>query len=146
MDKAAEILRSLEIDEGFFIQLVVFVLLFILMKIVFLDKLLEVLKERESKTHALSKAGQTLSNEAEELEKKYNEMVKQIYIKAQEKLHGEKESIHAEQVRRYKTFESEVLEQEDAQLKKIRLEIEHLKKGVLDSKNQLEDSLLKKLV
>jgi F-type H+-transporting ATPase subunit b len=145
MDMLINVFTSLGVDYTVFIQFGIFVVLFAVLKVVWFKKLREVIIERENQTVKLQKNSEDINREALNLQDKYNDLLSEVYAKAQDKLHEEKDSITEELQKKYKSVEKEVHEVEEEEIKKVKEELSKTKDQIFSEKENLTNQLISKL-
>ncbi len=145
MDILLNVLEALGVDKTIFAQFGIFVFVFIVLKKLLFETVLDVLREREEKTVITEKNSDELMNEVAKLEQQYNATVAEIYQKYQNKFSEDKKEIMQEEDKRFKMHEKEILEKEEIELEKINTELEQLRNEVFAHKDSLKQELMSKL-
>jgi F0F1-type ATP synthase membrane subunit b/b' len=140
------IFQKLGVDQSIFYQFAIFIVLFAALKATFFNKLLFVIQTRESKTTKLNDEAGDKFKEAEKLSEKFDNEIQ----KASEEAHSKMSSIKNESLKKImdeqKAQEAKVLAAYEEEKKAAISEVEAKREAVLQSANELSDSLVNKLV
>ncbi|MEC7277548.1 MAG: hypothetical protein VXV96_14610 [Bdellovibrionota bacterium] len=146
MDMIIGIFQKLGVDQSIFYQFAIFIVLFAALKATFFNKLLFVIQTRESKTTKLNDEAGDKFKEAEKLSEKFDNEIQ----KASEEAHSKMSSIKNESLKKImdeqKAQEAKVLAAYEEEKKAAISEVEAKREAVLQSANELSDSLVNKLV
>ena len=145
MDAINKILVSLNIDETFFYQMGIFIVLFFVLKIVFFERLQEVIKLREEKTVKRKEMADKRFAEAEELLLRYREKMKKANVEGREIYNRYKREIIDEDKIRLKRAEEQVNVEFEREVGALRDEMTHQKGELLKNSDTLSSKLVDKL-
>ena len=140
-----EILTQLGIDQSFFYQFGVFIVVFFLLKVVLFNKLLFVIETRESKTTKLDSHADSKLGDAEELGKKYQAELDGTNQSAQAMLSSEKEKIKKSEALKIKAGEVQVASKYSEKRSLVESEVAASKDAILGQANQLSNDLVSRL-
>lgn len=146
MDQIVAIFNQLGVDATIAYQFVIFVVLFMVLKTVFFDKLQFVLELREAKTTKLDGAADKKFGEADKLANEYDEKIKTISGQAQHHVSEVKATAITRQKTAIKKLEEELEEQIEKDRNEFMKEIEVKRSEVLKNADQLSDGLVQKLL
>lgn len=146
MDQVVAIFNQLGVDVTIAYQFVIFVVLFVLLKTLFFDKLQFVLELREAKTTKLDGAADKKFGEADRMAQQYEEKIKQINGQAQHHLSEVKASALVRQRDAIKKLEEQLEVQVETERKEFMQEIEIKRQEVLKNADQLSEGLVQKLL
>jgi F-type H+-transporting ATPase subunit b len=143
--ESVDVFRKLGIDSTIIFQFLIFLGTFFILKVLFFNKLLFVLEQREGKTTKLESTANDKFAEAEKLANKYSEQVRETNVKAQE-IFSEKKTLTIDKERaRFKSVEADVNKELDAQRSEIEKEFQVKKEQLLKNADALADELSNRL-
>ena len=145
METISKILESLNIDETFFYQMGIFIVLFFILKMIFFERLQEVVKLREEKTIKRKEAAEQKFIEVEKLSSIYQEKMKKANMKGREIYNHKKRRIIDDEKIRLKKVEEEVNVEFENEVGAFRDKAECQEKELLKNSEALCDKLVKKL-
>ena len=90
MDKIIQIFTQLGADQSIFYQFAIFIVLFVLLKVVLFNKLLFVLETRENKTTKMEELANNKFSQADKLSKDFEEEISATRLNSIEKSNEEK--------------------------------------------------------
>lgn len=146
MDMILAIFTKLGADLTIVHQFVVVVFLFILFKIVFLDKLLFVLDLRESKTTKLEHEANEKFATSEKLAEKYNKKMSEVINESQKALNLKKEEINSKNQQLLKAKEKVLSEELDAKRAQYVKEMEGQKDAIFSAKEEISKEIINKII
>lgn len=146
MDLILSVFQKLHVDHTVFVQFGILIILFLVLKVIFFNKLQFVLELRESKTTKLEDNANKTFTEAETLSKKYKDEVDKAYVQAQEKYNKRKTEILERERDAVKSAESEINKDVEVERAKNVAELDSKKKEVLDNADGLAKNLVEKFV
>lgn len=146
MDQIVVIFNQLGVDATILYQFIIFVVLFILLKTLFFDKLQFVLELREAKTTKLDGAADKKFGDADKLALEYEQKMKAVNAQAMSHVSEVKNKAISEQKTEIKKIESELDVQVEDQRKKFTQEIEAKRVEILKNADSLSDGLVQKLL
>lgn len=145
MEKIINIFQSLGVDESFFVQFAVVVILYFLLKVLLFEKLQYVLELRENKTTKREDGANKQLNEAEDMALKYKESMNKIQQEAHQLIVRKRTEAEEKQKNEIKLKSKEL----EKKLEKLRVqytaEIDSKKDDVLAQADQLAGQLVEKL-
>lgn len=145
MDKIIQIFTQLGADGSILHQTIIFVALFIILKFVLFNKLLFVIETREGKTTKMEDLANNKFQEADRLEKSFEEQVSKTRLASIEKSQEEKNAALKELSKRKTSREREIQTGYDAKKSEIEAEFEVSKQKVMENVTQLSDELAQRL-
>jgi len=145
MDKIIQIFTQLGADQSIFLQFVIFIVLFVLLKFALFNKLLFVIETREGKTTKMEELATNKFQEADRLAKSFDEQVSQTRFSSIEKSQEEKNSAMKELGKKKTTREREIQAGYDAKKSVVEAEFEVTKKKVMENVALLSDELAQKI-
>ena len=145
METINKILESLNVDETIFYQMGIFIVLFIILKFVFFERLQGVIELREDKTTKRKEAADKKFAEAEELSLRYQEKMKKANIEGREIYNRHKKQIVDEEKVRLKKAEDEINVEFEKEVENLRDEMSHREKELLKDADGLCSKLMEKL-
>ena len=146
MDQIVAIFGQLGVDSTIAYQFAIFVVLFVLLKTLFFDKLQFVLELREAKTTKLDGAADKKFGEADKLAAEYDEKMKAVNAQAMNHVSEVKTKAIHEQKSEIKKIEEQLEDQVESQRQQFMKEIEVKRAEVLQNAEQLSDGLVQKLL
>lgn len=145
METVQAIFDQLGIDSSFFYQFAVVVVMFILTKILFLNKLQFVLEKREEKTSKLEDgAGETL-DKANQILTDYQAKIEHAYQLSQAELTEHKQNVMHKENARLKQAQAENDKKTELAKNKVKEEYEAKKSSVLKDSDELAQLLVGKV-
>ncbi len=145
MDTVGAIFTQLGADLTIIYQFAVVLILFLLSKVIFLNKLQNVIETREEKTIKLENSAESTFEEVSKLEETYKAKIDSAYQKAQEILNSKKSEITREQNSLVKKNEDEVQEFIESERSKYEKELNAKKSSMTTEVEGLADSLINKM-
>ena len=131
MDQLTQMLSQLGIDNTFYYQFVLVIILFPISCFVLFNKLLFVIENREEKTTKLESQADGKFEKVKELEEKYNERLEEAYSQAQQNLNTSKNKIIEEQTGIFKDEEKKINEYLDKTIDEERTKVLNQKDEIL---------------
>ncbi len=128
------------------IQLVVVVIFFIINMHLFFGKLLEVLRERESKTTLLEENAEKTIEKAKSISEAYRAKIDIAYSDSQKKLKALKEEIVDKEDKIHKSEEATIMKEIEKEREKIIDEVSLKRHAVLKETQSLASDLVNKIV
>lgn len=145
MEQIAAIFKQLGADETVAYQFIIFLVLFLILKFIFWNKLQFVIELRESKTTKLEEGANKKFSEAEKLKDNYNSHIEEANKKAQELLNQKKNEVIQSQRTKVKEvgskLDGEVATQREAFMK----ELEGQREAIMKTADGLAGDLVSKL-
>ncbi|MBT3584360.1 MAG: hypothetical protein HN509_05620 [Halobacteriovoraceae bacterium] len=145
MEQIFDIFKSLGADGTFVHQFVVFVIAFMVLKNIFFNKLLFVIKNREDNTTKLEENANDQFTEAEKLAEKYKLEIDKANSQALGKFQKNKEAILKEEGEKLRTAESRINSDFNAKRDVFVKEVAEQRTAVLAKAPTLSNSLVDKL-
>jgi F0F1-type ATP synthase membrane subunit b/b' len=145
MDKVIQIFTQLGADQSIFYQFGIFILLFILLKLVLFNKLLFVLETRENKTTKMEELANTKFSQADKLSKDFDEQISATRITSVEKANEEKAVAAKKMAEAKSSKEKEIQAMYTEEKSKIEANFEVTKKNVMENVSNLSQDLVAKL-
>lgn len=146
MDNVLAIFATLGVDSSILHQFIVFTVLFVLLKIVFLDKLLFVLELREGKTTKLEHEANEKFAKSEKLAEAYNKKMNEVISQAQRDLNAKKESIKAKNQQLVREKDKQLSETLDSKRKAILQDLESQKDKIFGAKDEISKEIINKII
>lgn len=145
MDKIIQIFTQLGADQSIFYQFGIFILLFILLKLVLFNKLLFVLETRENKTTKMEDLANSKFSQADKLSKEFDEQITATRLSSVEKANIEKAEA-TKKLSEAKAIKEKAIQAMYAEEKnKIEADFEITKKNVMENVSNLSKDLVAKL-
>jgi F0F1-type ATP synthase membrane subunit b/b' len=145
MDSVIAIFTQLGADQSLAYQFVIFVLTFILGKLLFFNHLQRVLETRTEKTVGLEDSAEAKFEEVNKLSQEYKEKISEANKEAKSKLTTEKSEIIKTEEKRYRDYEKDVNSQVDEARKKVLSEIDEKKEQVMNEAEGLAANLVNQI-
>ena len=145
MDKISKILVSLNIDETFFYQMGIFIVLYFVLKVILFERLQEVIKLREEKTVRLKEAADKKFAEAENLASLYREKMKKANVEGREAYNRHKRKVVEEVKIHLKKVEEQINIEFEKDSSTFRDNMALREKELLKNSDMLCSKLLEKL-
>jgi F0F1-type ATP synthase membrane subunit b/b' len=145
MEAIQKLLGQLEIDQSFFYQFAVFIVIFFLLKVVLFNKLLFVLVTRESKTTKLEETANKKFQEVEKLAKKYTDKIDEYNDEALVNINKKKSEVTGQNATQIKEEEKRINKNFEAEKAKITSQILEQKSAVISHADGLSADLIEKL-
>lgn len=146
MDQIVVIFKQLGVDQTIAHQFIVFVVMFVLLKTLFFDKLQFVLELREAKTTKLDGAADAKFGEADKMASEYEEKMKSVNAQAMNQVSEVKAKALSKQKTELKKIEDELEDEVEAKRQQFMQEIASKKEAILKNADQLSDGLVEKLI
>ena len=144
MDAILKIFKQLGADETFFYQLIIFVLLFIILKYLFFNKLQFVLDLREKKTTKLAEQADKKLQQADEFAHEYRQKLDKTYADIQNSALSQKNRIVEKEKDIYKEAELQVGQQIEQEKQKFYAEATKKKETLVQATDELAKELVGK--
>ena len=144
METLLAIFEQLKINSSVFPQFAIIVVVYFISRFLFLNKLQNVLEQREEKTVKAETGAEDLFTKVEDITKKYKAQIEDAHKKSKSFLNEKKTNIMNEQDKRYKIFEAQVGSYLDANRKELKTEFESKKTAILADADNLSEVLLNK--
>ena len=145
METINKVLQSLNVDETFFYQIGIFIVLFFVLKVVFFERLQGVIELREDKTIKRKEAADEKFAKAEELSLRYQEKMKKANIEGREIYNRYKRKIVNEEKIRLKKAEDRFNVEFEKEVEMLGDEMADREKELLNSADELCNKLMEKL-
>lgn len=145
LESIVNIFKQLGVDATIWYQLIVFVVLYPLLKVLFWNKLKFVIELRESKTTKLEAGAKDKFDEAEKLSKKVDEKISHANDEAQTYLKAEKVKALDTETSNFKAKEKVVLDDFSKSLNDFQVEMNSKKETVLSEADTLSKNLVERL-
>lgn len=145
MDQVSAIFSQLGANDTVIIQFVIVILMFILCKFIFLNKLQFIIENREEKTTKLEASADDLFEKASKLSDKYKQRIDEAHLKAQKIILDKKAEVLEIERQKMKKAEEEVNNYVESSKSKITNEIATKKAEILSEAGHLSDLLINKL-
>ncbi len=143
--ESVDVFRKLGIDSTIIFQFIIFLATFFILKVLFFNKLLFVIEQREGKTTKLESSANDKFAEAERLASKYSDEVRETNTKAQG-IYSEKKTLTIDKERaRFKSVEAEVNKELDVKRTEIEKEFQIKKEALMKNADSLADDLSNRL-
>ena len=146
VEKIGKILASLNIDETIFYQMGIFIALFFVLKMIFFEKLQEIITLREEKTIRRKESAEKRIVEAEEWESLYREKVKKADREGRRIYNRQKREIVEKEKARLKRVEDEFNVEFEKEVSAFKDEMHHQEKELLKNSDTMREKLVEKLV
>jgi F-type H+-transporting ATPase subunit b len=146
MDQVAAIFKQLGADESAFYQFGIFLIIFLLLKHLFFNKLQFVLELRESKTTKLEEEANKKFHQADKLAEKYNARMIQANFEAQKILQDKKGEALAKSRQEIKQTEKKLNDELEQRRREFIADADTQKASILAASDSVSDDLVKKLV
>lgn len=146
MEQIVAIFNQLGVDATIAYQFAIFVVLFVLLKTLFFDKLQFVLELREAKTTKLDGAADKKFGDADKLAAEYEQKMKSVNAQAMNHVSDVKAKAITAQKSEIKKIEEQLEDQVESKRKEFMQEIEVKRGEILKSADQLSDGLVQKLL
>ncbi len=146
MDAILNIFKSLDIDQTFFYQFALVVVLYAVLRSLFFSKLQEVLDLREAKTTKMEDGALGKLKSAEELAKKYKTKIDEAKSEAFAIIHKKKEEVVAREGKTIKEHEKALELKANQERKEFESEIEGKKASILSQAESLSQELVTKII
>ena len=143
--ESIDVLKALEIDSTIIFHFIIFLVTFLVLKLLFFSKLLFVLEQREGKTTKLESTANDKFAEAERMANKYNDEVQETNVKAQALFTSKKSEIIDKERARFKEVEATVNKELDEKRKEIEAEFAKKKETIMQNADQLAGELSNRL-
>ena len=145
MDSVIAIFSQLGADESLLYQFGIFVITFILGKVLFFNHLQDVLETRTAKTVGLEDSAEAKFEEINKMSKEYKEKISEANKEARSNLDNKKTEIIKKEESRYREIETEVNSQVDEERKKVSSEINDKKEQIMNEAEGLASNLVDQL-
>jgi F-type H+-transporting ATPase subunit b len=145
MDKIIQIFTQLGADQSIFYQFAIFIVLFVVLKIVLFNKLLFVLQTRENKTTKMEELANNKFGEAEKLSKQFEEEISKARMTEVEKTSLVKNEALKKIADRKSAKEKEINAVYEQGKQKIEKEFEVTRLTVMENVSTLSTALVEKL-
>ena len=145
MDQVLDIFSQLGIDGTVFYQFALFIVLFVVLKKAFFNRLLCVIEEREAKTKGLLETAELNLQKADALAGEYNQKIGVFRREAQEVLDKNKQKIDQEREVLVKKEQGIALEAFALEKKKYFQEMKAQKKEIVKKAEGLSEKLVQRL-
>lgn len=145
MELVLNIFKQLGADSTFFTQFVIFVIAFILLKVVLFEKMKKVIEERESNTTGLAEKAKEKEEEANILAEKYQGEIDQAQAAAQNKFQEEKVRILEGERAVIKKAEDESFATVEKEKKEYASDLQVMSKELMGSSSDIADQLVDRL-
>lgn len=145
MDKIIQIFTQLGADQSIFYQFGIFILLFILLKLVLFNKVLFVLETRENKTTKMEELANNKFSQADKLSKEFDEQISATRMTSIENANEEKTSATKKMAEVKSLKEKEIQAMYTEEKNKIEAEFQVTKKNVMENVSNLSQDLVAKL-
>lgn len=145
MDAVVAIFSQLGVNQSVIIQFVLFVVFFLLMKVVFLNTLQAVILKREEKTVTLSGESDLKLEEIKRLSQVYNEKISEKNREVKASVDFRKQAITKTEEQKYKEEETSQAKILEAKRIEIESELNSKKAEVLSQATSLANTLVQKV-
>ncbi len=145
MNAILTIFQSLGVDQTFFVQFALVIILFTILSTFLFPKVKEVLELRESKTTKLEGHANSVYKKADELAEQYKSHIEKTHQDAQANASKKKSDILNAEREALKKKEEEIQKNYEEKRAKVIAEISSKKAQVLAQADELSKSLLDKL-
>ena len=146
MDQLAGIFAQLGGDATIIHQFVIFLILFVVLKMVFFNKLQFVIEMRENKTTKLEDHANHKFQEAEKLSSDYNQRVQTVTAQATEQFNKVKNEALTAQKEKVSSAQASADAQADEERKKFEAVLASKREAVLNNAKNLSDELVQKII
>ena len=146
MDTITNIFSSLGVDQSIFIQFPIVIVLYFVLRFLFLDKLQEVLDMREAQTTKLESSADEKFKEAEKLESEYSTRIDKAQVDAYKKFNEQREKALARQKQQIKDHEEKINDQLEQKRTELFSEMEIKKAEVMKTADGLSQNLVEKII
>lgn len=143
--ESVDVFKKLGIDSTIIFQFIIFLVTFFLLKVLFFNKLLFVLQQREGKTTKLESEANDKFAEAEKMAAKYNDEVHEANVKAQGLFSSKKAEVIDKERARFKEAEAKVNGMLDEKRKEIEADFAVKKDALMKNADDLAGELSNKL-
>lgn len=145
MDKIIQIFVKLGVDQSIFIQFAIFTVLFVLLKVLFFDKLLFVIQTREEKTTKLESEAGDKMKEAEKLAQQFEDEIQKTSETVYQKMHDKKAAAVKDINAAQKVEEDKILADFEAKKKEVISAVEESSQKILAQADELSETLVQKI-
>lgn len=146
MDNVLGIFATLGVDSSILHQFIVFVIIFTLFKIVFMDKLLFVLELREGKTTKLEHEANEKFVKSEKLADSYNKKMNEVISQAQRELNAKKEAIKSKNQQLVREKDRALSDELDSKRKAILSDLENQKDKIFGARDEISKEIINKII
>ena len=144
MELVLNIFKQLGADSTFFIQLVIFVIAFIVLKFVLFEKIKKVIENREEKTTGLAQKAKEKEEEIIVIEDKYQREIDATQALAQNEYQGDKIKILESQRSVIKKAEENSAAEIEKEKTGYQKELDKMSGALLGSSSDIADQLVEK--
>ena len=146
MEFILDIFQKLSIDSTFFIQLILTVVFYYVLKTILFSKLQFVLEMRDSKTTKMEDNANSKFVKAEKLSEKIDEEINQTYQQAQSQYNLKKNAFITKAKSELKQLEQELNKLAEIEKEKIKNEVRSHEEAILSQADELSESLVQKII
>lgn len=146
MDAILNIFKSLDIDQSFFIQFALVVILYAILRNLLFSKLQEVLELREAKTTKMEDGANEKFKKADELSKQYKIKIDEARSKAFDIVTKKKAEVVARETKTIKDHEKNLESQVASKRSAFETEINSKKEAILQQADSLSQDLVNKIL
>lgn len=140
------IFKQLGVNETFFIQFAIVIVIFNLLSLVLFKKLKEVLDNREAKTTKLEGEAHAVYKRADELAAQYKAKIDETHQQAHQHHTKNKEEIAKKNKEGFKSAEAQINAEYEGKRKVMIAEVEQVKNKSLAEVDSLSKNLVQKLI
>jgi len=141
----SEVLESLNIDKSFFVQFSIVLILFFSLKTFLFEKLLEVIKNRESKTTGLLSKSKEKESEAIEISRKIEEEIAETKSTLSLEIKSVKSQLVSQKEKEYSELEENLDGQYSQKLKEFNAELDSNFEVIKSQTKTLANDLVNKI-
>lgn len=145
MDIIASILTQLDVNSTIYAQLIIFIIFFVLVKFIFIDKLKSVLDSRGGELTKQDEKATELEKMAREMELNYEQSLLKSRKEIEAKLNIEKNKLINEQADILKKEETKTDEYINNQNKINQSEVQSMRSAVMNQASELSDLIIDRL-
>lgn len=146
MDTVLTIFKSLDIDQTFFVQLVLIVILYLILRNLLFSKLQEVLDLREEKTTKMEGGAQAKLAQAEKLAEQYKESIDKARGQALSIISAKKDEVQKREAEKVKALDAKLENELNAKREEFSKELESKKESIMQQADSLSQDLVTKIV
>ncbi len=146
MDAILDILKQLEINSSIFIQLAIFVGIFVVAKLLFLTKLQFVIEQREKNTHLLDKESEAKMDSSKELSEKYKEIIDEEMVLSRKEYEKKRTLVMNKENNRFKNIETQIEKKYKLAKTELDNDLKTQKESVFKEKEKISEQLLDRFI
>lgn len=145
MESILAIFNKLGVDYSFYYQFALFLILFVILKYLFFNKVQFIIELRESKTNGLIKNANNKFNKGMKIADECKEKIDNTHAKVQEELRSHKKNICTKEYKDYSKEEIRIMSEFDEERSKLHQEAMERQKEAIGKVDEFSNELVKKL-